>query len=321
MQFYTKKMIIFKKIIIKVLGRKRIEFIRSKPFWVHGKYRSIIDDIKKYENIIENNKWNDPELSLLLVRKYAHILDKGLHRDDVEPGHSKSVAIELEKHLMLIEKQEKYNADETVTWAKQKLEIYKQLQTTGKIIPLAGTKAKNTINYDQFVNLLQTRRSNRQFINKPIAEDTLFKLAETVNWASSSCNKQPIILFATNNPDLAKACLKQCKGGTGFSEFIPCFIAFCADMRGYYLPDEMYLPAIDVSLGAQNLFIATELLNLSCCGLTWAQKDEFEETELRRLLNIPYTHQIIFNAVIGHPSVQYVTPIRKSAIETLTITK
>lgn len=311
-----------KKIILKIFGRERIEYLRSKPLLVHGKYRKLIDEIESYSQLIKKNYGNDAELSKLLTRKFAHILDKGLHRADVAPGHSNTIATELEKHLNIIEKiNPEDSTDQTILWAKEKLNIYNQLQETGKIDELKEEPLKPAIDFNTFFELIKARRSNRQFLDKPIDDQTIKKLAETVNWASSSCNKQPIKLFATNNPELAKQCLNQCKGGTGFSKNIPCFIAFCADMRGYYLPDEMYLPAIDVSLGAQNFFVATTALQLSATGLSWALKDREEEKKLKSILNIPEYYQIIFNAAVGYAQKEYVQPVRKPLKNTLQIIK
>ena len=311
-----------KKIILKIFSRERIVFLRSKPMLVHGKYRQIIDEIESYSKIIKKNYGNDAELSKLLTRKFAHILDKGLHRKDVEAGHSNTIAKELKKHLEIIENINPEDSnDQTIQWAKEKLNIYNQLQETGKIEELKGKLLKPNVDFDTYFQLIKSRRSNRQFLDKPITDQIIQKLAETVNWASSSCNKQPIKLFATNNPELAKQCLNQCKGGTGFSENIPCFIAFCADMRGYYLPDEMYLPAIDVSLGAQNFFVATAALQLSATGLSWALKDREEEKRLKSILKIPEYYQIIFNAAVGYGEKEYVQPLRKPLKNTLKIIK
>ncbi len=311
-----------KKLILSVLGRERVLFLRSKPLLVNGKYRQIIAELESYSKIIRNNHGNDAELSKLLMRKFAHILDKGLHRKDVEAGHSLAVAKELKYHLEIIANvnQEDSN-DQTIQWAKDKLQIYNELQATGTIKELKGHSVQPSIDFDTYLELIKSRRSNRQFLQRPVTDQTIEKLAETVNWASSSCNKQPIKLFATNNKELAKQCLNQCKGGTGFSETVPCFVAFCADMRGYYLPEEMYLPAIDVSLGAQNFFVACAALQLSATGLSWALKDRDEERRLREILKIPDYYQIIFNAAVGYGEKEYIQPLRKPLNNTLKIIK
>lgn len=302
-----------------MVGRERIEFIRSKPVIAHGKYRNIIQDLEKYSKIIQNNNGSDPDMALLLVRKFGHILDKGLHRTDAEKGHSLEIVNELVKNISIAEQY--YQDDETLKWAKNKLELYNNLQISLKINSLEEETGNITLSFNDFEVLIKKRRSNRQFHSKLIETEILEKLAATVNWASSSCNKQPIILYATTNPEIAKECLKCCKGGTGFGDFIPAFISFTADMRGYYLPDEAYLPAIDVALGAQNFFLASETLGLSNSGLTWAQKGEGDELKLRQLLKIPLQNQIIFNSVIGFPSKIYATPVRKNIINTIVIHK
>ena len=128
----------------------------------------------------------------------------------------------------------------------------------------------------------------------------------------NSCNKQPIRLFVANKPDLAKECLTCCKGGTGFSDYIPSFWVFAANVRGYVWPSEIYLPAIDTSLGAQNVFLAAHTLGISGTILSWEQKDAAEESKLRALLNIPQDYTIVFCAVMGYPEYGYVTPERKN---------
>jgi len=306
-----------KKFIIDLFGRKNIEFIRSRPFLTHGKYRPMIRDLEEFSEIINKNYGKDPALSLLLVRKFGHILDKGLHRLDVEKGHSRAIAGELEKNIKIAELE--FRNDRTIKWAEDKLAKYNELQASGRIEPLEESQPDLKVNFDDLSALIKQRRSDRTFLTKSVDNETLSNLASTVNWAASSCNKQPIVLFATTNHETAKACLRCCKGGTGFSDYIPAFISFGADMRGYYLPDEAYLPAIDVALGAQSFLLAAETLGLSGCCLSWALKDQKEDEQLRKLLLIPDYVQIIFNVVIGYPSKRAVTPVRKDLSETLFI--
>lgn len=310
---------IIKKITLKLVGRRNIEFILSRPFLVHGKYKKIITEYDFYSNLIDFEKErNNIELTTLLNRKYAHIIDKGLHREDVSKGHSVEISKELVNTITIIEK-DNAEKDETFYWSKNKLSIYDSLQNDEKITPLKDEKEKFKIDFNDFLKFIKSRRSNRQFINKLVSEDVLLKMSETLNYAPSSCNKQPIKLFVTNNPAIASECLKQCKGGTGFSENIPCFISLCADMKGYYMPDELHLPYIDVSLGAQNLNLAMESFDLSGCSLSWAQKSKEEEERLRKILNIPMSYQIIFNMVIGYAEKEYLPPPRKTINSTIQI--
>jgi nitroreductase len=233
----------------------------------------------------------------------------------VTVGHSKLIFDSFIKHLKITEEQKL--EDSTIEWAISKRSLYEDLQKDGFIKPLGDKVINSPIEFENFLDFIKVRRSNRFYLEKPISKEILNKLAITVNWASSSCNKQPIRLYTTINPDLAKTCLMHCKGGTGFGAFIPAFICFCADMRGYYLPDELYLPMIDVSLGAQNFFLAASTFDLSGTILSWALKDTNDENELRKLLSIPPYMQIVFNAVIGYPQKNYITPARKSLDQTI----
>lgn len=73
----------------------------------------------------------------------------------------------------------------------------------------------------------------------------------------------------------------------------------------------MYLPFVDVSLGAQNIFLAAETFGLSGTILSWAQKNIQENLQLRKLLSIPDDCIIVFCAVIGYPLYRYQIPTRK----------
>ena len=87
--------------------------------------------LEKYSKIIQNNNGSDPDMALLLVRKFGHILDKGLHRTDAEKGHSLEIVNELVKNISIAEQY--YQDDETLKWAKNKLELYNNLQISLKI--------------------------------------------------------------------------------------------------------------------------------------------------------------------------------------------
>ena len=270
------------------------------------------DAIRELEQCFDLSLKDHINKDLMLIRKYGHILDKGLHRRDIAPGHSRNYYILL-KELVDRLSTSKFSSDPTYLWACEKLSKYESLQENPENFqPLDSKLQESTISYDELFELIKSRRSNRFFLEKEVSDDVVNKLKETVNWAANSCNKQPIRLFVANKPNLAKECLTCCKGGTGFSDYIPSFWVFAANVRGYVWPSEMYLPAIDTSLGAQNVFLAAHTLGVSGTILSWGQKDAAEESKLRALLNIPHDYTIVFCAVMGYPEYGYVTPERKN---------
>jgi hypothetical protein len=272
-------------------------------------YKSIFIDIERYMDLATPES---SEKDIMLMRKYAHILDKGLHRKDVEVGHSSDIYKLLKQKITKL-KESQYAQDPTYKWAIQKLIKYEHLQNNpDHFQPFIGKFSSPKIDYEDLLSLIKSRRSNRVFQSKTIPIEIIVKLKESVNWAANSCNKQPIKLFTTNDPSLSKKCLACCKGGTGFGDFIPSFWVFTSNCKGYVWPEEMYLPVLDTSLGAQNVFLIAQTLGISGTILSWAQKTQEEENEIRNLLNIPIDYIIIFCAVMGYPEFQYETPIRKT---------
>lgn len=293
----------------KILSERIYSLVANGFIIVPSFYKSIIKDADKY---FRYSLKESPEKDVLLMRKYAHIIDKGLHRKDVSPGHS-MVYYQLLKETLNKLSVTPYKDDPTYKWAQSKIKLYESLQQSPETFtPLEGLNPSvQAVDYEDFVKLVQSRRSNRFFLEKKITDDVAFKLVSVSNWASSSCNKQPVKLFYTLNPELASECLKCCKGGTGFSPFIPSFWVFAADSRGYVWPSEMMLPYIDVSLGAQNVYLAAQTLGITGTVLSWAQKSEEEDTQLRKLLSIPDEYVIVFCSVMGYASSTYMTPVRK----------
>ena len=297
-----------KKVLLALLPRKFYKLIANGFIIVPKYYKAIIEDAELYFDLAEKDHNNK---DLMLMRKYGHILDKGLHRRDIAPGHSHNYYMLLKQLVNKLSTSE-FVSDPTYIWACDKLSKYESLQQNPESFkPLEAESQKSDISYEMLFNLIKSRRSNRFFLKKEISNGVVDKLKETVNWAANSCNKQPIRLFVANTPELAKECLTCCKGGTGFSDFIPSFWVFAANVRGYVWPSEIYLPAIDTSLGAQNVFLAAHTLGISGTILSWAQKDSAEEAKLRSLLDIPTDYTIIFCAVMGYPEHVYVTPERK----------
>lgn len=293
--------------IKKIVPFKIYKLIANGAIIVPSYYKTIINDA---EHNFDLALADSDEKALLLMRKYAHIIDKGLHRKDATPGHSKEYYVLLSETVNRICRT-KYANDPTVIWAKEKLRDYESLQNNKNFQPLCGEKPTPKVTFDQFESLVKSRRSNRDFSAINVSDEHIRKLKNLANWASSSCNKQPIDIYVTSDPELAARCLSCCKGGTGFSNSIPSFWVFTANILGYVWPSEIYLPVVDTCLGVQNVMLGATTLGLSATILSWAQKSDEEEQGLRKLLNIPANRQIILCAVMGYANTEFKTPARK----------
>ena len=277
-------------------------------FPLEPQYKEFIDRVELVRTL-QQQGGHDEESRAQQLRKAAHIIDKGLQRDDWEPGHSTKwyrVAKELDGQIesaVLV-------ADPSIRWARRKITEYEVGQET-KSVSRQHFTVDAGCDYEQLLQTIRARRSVRFYREQPVSEETIEKIASVVTWASNSCNKQTAKVFVANSPDLVKACLGTCKGATCFSDYVPTFLCFCSDMRSYWLPQEMLLPNIDVSLGIQNCALVAHSLGLSMTLLTWAQHTAEDDARLRSLLGIPEYYRIIVNGALGYPEYYPDPPLRK----------
>lgn len=68
------------KILRKLLPFKYYKLVANGFIIVPSYYKTIIKDAETYMDL---SLKDSPEKDILLMRKYAHILDKGLHRSDL----------------------------------------------------------------------------------------------------------------------------------------------------------------------------------------------------------------------------------------------
>lgn len=296
------------KALRKVLPLRMYKLVANGAIIAPGYYKSVIKDLEHYHTVSLDDS---VEKQMMLMRKYAHIIDKGLHRKDVTPGHSKNVYTDLKYLLNSLSDTHAIN-DPSYQWAQNRISAYESLQSSPEdFVPMEGEIAKISIDYDSLSEFLMSRRTNRIFSKKLVSQESWEKITRMAHWAPSSCNKQPVKVFSTLDPATASKCMTCCAGATGFGKFIPGFAAIAVQSQGYVWPMEYGLPYVDGSLAAQNMILAANSLGITGCFLTWAQKNEASENELRRILNIPTEYIIIINLVFGYAETTFSTPTRK----------
>lgn len=80
-------------------------------------YKNAIEELEQcFDLSLEDHINKD----LMLMRKFGHIIDKGLHREDAAPGHSKVYYNDLKELVKKVQHTE-YANDPTVLWAAEKI--------------------------------------------------------------------------------------------------------------------------------------------------------------------------------------------------------
>ncbi len=87
---------------LKVLIPYKIYKLIANGFIVVPKYyKEILTETERYFDLsLEEHIYKD----LMLMRKFGHIIDKGLHRTDASPGHSKNYYDALKQLIKKIKK-------------------------------------------------------------------------------------------------------------------------------------------------------------------------------------------------------------------------
>lgn len=302
--------------VLRLFLPKRWMRILRDPVLLPGYYRKFAQDVEPLIDMAQNGRNKDPEYLMAMLRKYAHIIDKALERPDYEPGHSRQWYDAAKTTLNLLEKN--YASDPTITWVKEKIQEYEKRQRHPKHTEKYGHIYSAEEDYHTLMRIIKERRSIRNFTDQPVEIEKINRIMEAINWAPSSCNRQPAKVFITTKPALVEQCASTCAGATCFSGGA-CFISFCADMRVYNLPEEYHLPDIDIGLGIQNSLLIAHALGLSITLLSWAQHTDADDINLRAILGIPKHYKIIVNALLGYPASSSAAPVRKKIDDTLVL--
>ena len=257
----------------------------------------------------------DVESCLAKLRMFAHVVDKGLQRHDWESGHSTSAYSNALHYLDLCSGSD----DPTYTWAKGIIADYEkgrasQCPRCGKVE--GKCQYISPVDATDLMSLLKFRTSIRCFQGKPITEEAAQMIAEAALEAPSSCHRQTLRIYGSVNPESVGSIAGCFHGFTGFSEFVPLVLVFCADLRPYTYPVELFTPTVDTALAVENAMLMASSLGISMTLLNWIGKSDSEQ-RLRSYLEMPQHEAVVIGAVGGYPSSLPTRPIRKPVSQAL----
>ena len=163
---------------------------------------------------------------------------------------------------------------------------------------------------NEVIKCIYTRRSIRDYQDKPVSGVIIKKLLQAAVMAPSAKNTQPwhfIIVSDKSTIDyLAKrvslACQKQevekefgfklSRSGSVFYN-APLLIVISGHKDYYWLKD-------DVNLAVQNMFLAAHSLGLGSCWIGYAKSLNFDQ-EAKIKLGIPGDFEIVAPLIFGYP--------------------
>lgn len=143
-----------------------------------------------------------------------------------------------------------------------------------------------------FIDIVLSRRSIRRYEKQGIPKDVLDKILEAGRQAPSAGNKQPWRFIVLTDYDI-KEKLSHGRWNTFVKDS-----AFTVVGCGY-IGDEYgrKWSTVDTSIALQNMVIAAWGLGIGSCWI-----GDFQEAEVKRLLNIPEERKVIALVTFGYPA-------------------
>ena len=200
-----------------------------------------------------------------------------------------------------------------------------------------------------FLELASRRQSTRKYdINRPVEPEKIERIIEAARLAPSACNAQPwhfvvvneaelmneavdaisnpaegetqpVHLVIVDEPELknkvADAASARLLGMNHFTKQAPIHILLVEEKVnlssgiGGVIKDK-HFAYVDIGIAASHICLAAEAEGLGSCILGW-----FNESKIKKLLNIPDSKRVILDILIGYPAQELRPKKRKSTDE------
>lgn len=156
--------------------------------------------------------------------------------------------------------------------------------------------------YQMGDNLLSTRRSIREFEERMVPEEILWKIFELCRYAPTARNRQPYYFVSIRDRDKLEFLAGLREGSSAPIARAPMAVAICAD------PTISKRYVQDGCIAAYHFILAAKLFGLGTCWIGGMDQEDAKE-----VLDIPQEHHIATITPLGYPAEQPETPPKKAA--------
>lgn len=140
------------------------------------------------------------------------------------------------------------------------------------------------------LEVLKTRRSIREYKDKPIPKEVLERIVDAARFAPTARNEQPWEFIVV----VEKETLNKIAGLTDHGKFIAqaaaCILVFCKDTK-YYLEDGC--------AATENILIAATALGIGSCWVAGDKKPYCRQ--IHELLNVALSFKLVSMVSLGYP--------------------
>ncbi|HCO67854.1 MAG TPA: nitroreductase [Dysgonomonas sp.] len=173
-----------------------------------------------------------------------------------------------------------------------------------------------------FLELVKKRQSTRKYdTSRQVEPEKLQNIVEAARMAPSACNAQPWHFIVVDEPELknkvADAASARLLGMSHFTKQAPVHILIVEEKVNFTsgiggMVKDKHFAYVDIGIAAAHICYAAEAQGLGSCILGW-----FNESKVRKLLNIPENKRVLLDIVIGYPAEGLRNKKRKPAEEVI----
>jgi nitroreductase len=170
-----------------------------------------------------------------------------------------------------------------------------------------------------FQKLVANRQSDRGYTSQPIDKDKLENILKAARLAPSACNAQPWKFIVVDNPELknklADTTSSKILGMNHFTKQAPIHIVIVMEGANFTsnfgsLIKRKHFPLIDIGIAAEHICLAATAEGLGSCMIGW-----FDESAVKKLLNIPKNKRPILIITLGYPDTKEKRQKRRKEFE------
>ena len=173
--------------------------------------------------------------------------------------------------------------------------------------------------------LIAGRQSDRKYSDRPVEKEKLERIIEAGRMSPSACNAQPWKFIVITQPELvsrvAEAASARLIDMNSFVAQAPVQIIVVREKPnfsskvGATIKNKDY-SLIDIGIASENICLQAKAEGLGSCMIGW-----FDESILRKILNIPRSKRVELIITIGYSLSEQRQKKRKPADETVSYNK
>ena len=157
-----------------------------------------------------------------------------------------------------------------------------------------------------FLELVQSRQSDRAYLDTPVEREKIERILEAVHLAPSACNAQPWKFIVVTDPEkrtqVAEATSNKVLSMNHFSRHAPVQVVvleesanFTSNLGGWI--SKKHYPHIDLGIAAAHISLAATDEGLGSCIIGWC-----DEKKVQKTLDIPKNKRVMLIILLGYSS-------------------